>query len=173
MITLIDVYQGRADVARYLYVLMAERLEEGDTNISHVKMPTMDEHEDFIRRHVYRAWYVIAHPVTWEMLGAVSISPDNELGIVISPKHRHNGHARAALVEIMAAHPPLPGLPSQRNPHYTANIRPGNSASIALFQSLGFNLLQQTYIKQGDGNACTVQETGEGSQTENRAAAGP
>jgi Acetyltransferases, including N-acetylases of ribosomal proteins len=173
MITLIDVYQGRADVERYLYVLMAERLEEGDANISHVKMPTMDEHEDFIRRHVYRAWYVIAHPVTGEMLGAASITPNNELGIVISPKHRHSGHAREALIALMAAHPPLPGLPSQRSAHYVANIRPGNAASIALFQSLGFNLLQHTYIKQGEGNARTVEETAEGIQTENRAAAGP
>lgn len=148
MISLIDIYAafGAKDerVEDFLYSLMAERLQEGDTNISHVKMPTLDEHRSFIQSHVYRGWYV-AENEDGHLVGAVSITNGNELGIVVSKRFRHRGYAKAALLAIMAKHPPLPGIPSQRSPHYLANIRHGNQASINLFESLGAKLLQHTY----------------------------
>lgn len=144
MTRLIDVYEGRKDVERFLYVLMAERLEEGDTNISHVKMPTMEEHHEFILKRAYRAWYVVATGAG-DFAGSVTLSYKNELGIVIRRYYRKRGLATEALKEIMRCHPPLAAIPAERQDRYVANIRAGNQASIALFEKLGAQLLQQTY----------------------------
>lgn len=141
---LIDVYAGRVDTERFLYLLMAERLEEADTNISHVKMPTMEEHHDFIKRKSYRAWYVVGTGAG-DFAGSVTLSYKNELGIVIRSYYRKRGLATLALKEIMARHPALAGIPAERAAHYVANIRHGNQASIALFERLGATLLQHTY----------------------------
>lgn len=144
MIQLLDVYQGRVDVERFLYVLMAERLEEGDTNISHVKMPSMEEHHEFIEKKHYRAWYAVATGAG-DFTGAVSLSKNNELGIVIRPHYRKRGFATMALKEIMSRHPALPAVPAERPGRFVANIRSGNQPSIALFERLGASLLQHTY----------------------------
>ena len=141
---LIDVYSRRQDVERFLYVLMAERLEEGDTNISHVKMPSTEEHHEFIEKKHYRAWYVVATGAG-DFAGSVTMSKNNELGIVIRPSYRKRGLATAALKEIMDRHPALPAVPAERPGRFVANIRAGNQASIALFEHLGANLLQHTY----------------------------
>lgn len=144
MIALLDAYQGTKETDRFLFVLLAERLEEGGANISHIEMPTWEEHLAFIKAHVYRAWYVVT-TVDGEMIGAASITPHNELGIVIRKQFRGAGYAREAVLALIARHEPLPGMPSQRSPHYLANIRVGNNASIALFESIGFKPLQLTY----------------------------
>ncbi len=153
MISLLDIYKNEGtDIEHFLYLLVSERLQEGDANISHVKMPTWEEHIDFIKRRTYRAWYVIVNEND-NAVGAVSITPNNEIGIVIRQGFRRQHYAEQALMLLMATHPPLEAIPSQRSGHYLANIRPGNAASIALFKSLGFTLLQHTYALKGAENA--------------------
>lgn len=142
---LIDVYAGRKDVVDFLYHLMEVRLAEGDTNISHVSIPTRAEHERFVAKKVYVAWYVVATNIG-EMAGAVSITTKNELGVVLLPRFRRKGMAKEALIELMARHQPLHAVPSERPGRWVANIRAGNKASIALFESLGAQLFQHTYI---------------------------
>ncbi len=145
MIKLIDVYAThRPEIERFLYVLLAERLEEPETNISHTTMPTIEEHQAFIASRAYRAWYVIATPAG-ELIGAVNLTRQNEVGIVVQRAHRGRGYAKAALRWIMATHPPLPPIPSKRSHTYIANVRHDNRASIALFESLGARILQHTY----------------------------
>lgn len=144
MIRLVNVYALDPTVETFLFDLMAERLDEGDKNISHVKMPTLGEHRMFIASQRYWAWYAIQRQ-DGRLVGSVNMTTNNELGIVIGKSHRRQGYAREALIEIMRRHPPLPAIPSVRAGTYLANIRDGNHASIALFESLGAKILQHTY----------------------------
>ena len=114
-----------------LYQLLGER--ESFQSISHKMMPTMSEHIAFVQGHPYEHWYmVVADHV---VVGATYLTPHNEIGIGIFKAHQGKGHAKWALEELMRTH---------AGPFY-ANINPNNHASIALFSSLGFNLLQETY----------------------------
>ena len=144
MIRLIDVHNGDPAVEIFLYDLLAERLTEPATNISHQAMPTLAQHREFITGRPYFAWYAIQNEDN-ALVGAVHLTLQNALGIVVAKAHRRKGYARAGLQEFMRRTPPLIGLPSQRPDHYVANIRDGNQASIALFESLGATILQHTY----------------------------
>lgn len=145
MIELVDLYkQDAADFGynvQFLYDLMAERLLEGDANITHVQMPTWKEHIYFIASHTYQSWYIIRSGAN--LVGSVTLRQDGELGIVIRKPYRRHGYAREALIEVMRRHQPEP--PHAELRPFIANIRAGNEASIALFESLGAILYQRTY----------------------------
>lgn len=122
--------------ADFLYRLLSER----EHPISHKAMPPMKEHLFFVEHHPYRYWYIIG-----DNYGSVYLGWDNSIGIVIAREHQHKGYARQALKEVIKRHEPLVALPSVRRGSFIANIAPGNHVSKRLFQSLGFNLIQEVY----------------------------
>ena len=117
-----------------LYSLLAERTKE--ESISHSAMPSLDDHRRFVRSNPYQSWYLIQ--VKEDYVGCCYITRAREIGISVFKAHRRNGYARLALQMLMEL---WPGK-------FYANINPGNSKSHDLFESLGFNLLQMTYVKQ-------------------------
>ena len=117
-----------------LYALLQER--EAGESISHKAMPSLDEHRKFVRSNPYQSWYLIK--VGDDYVGSCYISKAREIGIGIFLAHRRHGYARHALQMLMAL---WPG-------RFYANINPGNEKSHGLFKSLGFNLLQMTYVKE-------------------------
>ena len=137
---LLDVYAYRHLADNFLYRLMGERRAE--TNISHVALPTYPEHVEFIESRPYRAWYLITGNTVF---GYVAVSKRNEIGVVIMAGHRREGHARWALTEVLARMTPKKAKPGKRRGGWLANINPDNEASIALFTSLGFVHIQNTY----------------------------
>lgn len=147
MMNLINVYEDREDqaVEFFLFRVLRDRLSEPIANISHTAMPTWEEHKEFIKKKVYHAWYAIQN-TSEDLIGTVFITKTNELGIFIRKPFRGKGYASWALNTVMKMHPPLPGQPSQVNPRFVANIRDGNAASIALFESLGAKILSHTYL---------------------------
>jgi len=69
-----------SDQEMILYKLLAER----KFNISHNKMPSIDEHKEFVRNHPYRAWWLIHDSInSSNVLGSVYVSFDNSLGLNI------------------------------------------------------------------------------------------
>ena len=120
--------------ADMLYRLLAERTPE--ESISHKDMPTLDDHRKFVRSHPYQCWYLIK--VEKDYVGCCYITRAREIGISIFKTHRRKGYATQALGMLIEL---WPG-------RFYANINPGNEKSQRLFQNLGFNLLQMTYIKQ-------------------------
>jgi N-acetylneuraminate synthase len=69
-----------SDQEMTLYKLLAER----KFNISHNKMPSIDEHKEFVRSHPYRAWWLIHDSInSSNVLGSVYVSFDNSLGLNI------------------------------------------------------------------------------------------
>jgi len=114
-----------------LYMLLDERTAE--QSISHKEMPTYDQHLVFVASEPYKAWYLIS--TDEGCAGSVYLTRQNEIGIAVFETHRGNGYAREAIEELMKLH----------DGPFLANINPRNGASIGLFRSLYFNLIQETY----------------------------
>ena len=64
---------------RFLFNLLKER--DPNTNISHKKMPTFTEHEQFVKSKPYSYWYIIK--LSRKKIGTIYLSKNNEIGIFI------------------------------------------------------------------------------------------
>jgi len=109
-------------------------------------MPSLQAHQAFVATHPYRVWYLIHNPKAGpQPVGACYLTHDNRVGIGISVQHRRKGYAIEALRSLVAMHPPLPAMPSQRAGRYLADINPSNEGSIELFEKLGMKHIANTY----------------------------
>ena len=120
---------------RFLYQILKER--EINTNISHKKMPTYNEHIDFVQSKPYSKWYIIYFGR--KKVGSVYISKQNEIGIFIKRKFLKKGIGTRVLKIILEKNP---------KKRFLANINPKNKKSIEFFKKNGFKLLQKTYELQ-------------------------
>jgi RimJ/RimL family protein N-acetyltransferase len=132
---IIDLKQVIKTDYRFLYQILKER--EINTNISHKKMPTYNEHIDFVQSKPYSKWYIIYFGR--RKVGSVYISKQNEIGIFIKKKFLKNGIGTKVLKIILEKNP---------KKRFLANINPKNKKSIKFFKKNGFKLLQKTYELQ-------------------------
>lgn len=130
---LVDVQDSPA-APKLLYQLMEERTPE--INISHRALPDWDSHLAFIASPPYDAWYLVEQD--GDAVGAIYLSKTSEIGVFILAAHRGRGFGKQAIGLLMQAHP---------RDRFLANINPVNSRSIELFESLGFQHIQNTYEK--------------------------
>ena len=86
----------------------------------------------------YRAWYLIE--AKGEIVGAVYLSKADEIGVFLFRKHQGHSLGPKAVGAIMKRHP---------RRRFLANINPRNQGSIAMFESMGFRHLQNTYEFNG------------------------
>lgn len=131
-------------MVEWLYELLREREDEHQNNIS-FKLPEFDEHIRFVQSNPYRYWYLIEAPAPMGLVGYISATRRNEIGIVLKRTARRRGYGGAALQQFIDTHKPLPAIPSERSGRWLANINPANEASKALFRSLGFSHIQETF----------------------------
>ena len=124
------------DDAEFLYALLKERPKYA--NISHRRMPTMDEHRSFIASAPYTAWYVVEDDEGFDC-GSVYLSKLDEIGVSIFSTERGKGYGRQAVCELMRQHP------RQR---FLANIAPTNTDSLNFFAKFGFKVIQTTMEKR-------------------------
>ena len=132
---IIDLKQVIKTDYRFLYQILKER--EINTNISHKKMPTYNEHIDFVQSKPYSKWYIIYFGR--RKVGSVYISKQNEIGIFIKRKFLKKGIGTKVLKIILEKNP---------KKRFLANINPKNKKSIKFFKKNGFKLLQKTYELQ-------------------------
>lgn len=132
---LINIYslgEDHGKVAVFLYEML--RTRDPAVNISHRKMPTFNQHLQFIRSAPYAAWYIISDNESW--VGNCYLTRQNEIGIHLVPDAQRNGIGKLVVREMMARH---------GNHRYLANISPNNPGSIDFFKGLGFKLIQYTF----------------------------
>lgn len=128
-----------------LYELLRERTTEdaAHVNISHHKMPSVEEHETFVLENPYRLWLAVM--VDGKFAGSLTVTFRNEVGIILHRGYRGKGIGRRAMEMLLQRHRPLPAIPAYRTARYVANINPANAASIALFTGLGAKHISNTY----------------------------
>lgn len=134
--------EPRPEVVFFLYRLLSERPAEA--NISHAKMPSMDEHVKFVRSMPYRYWGIVSN-LPGRDVGAVYVTEENEVGVAIAREYQRQGYAEAALRDLLRAVDPLPALAGKRRGAFIANVAPANQRSHALFQKLGGRPIEITY----------------------------
>ena len=117
---------------KFLYELLKER--EPSTNISHKKMPTFNQHVNFVLSKPYSKWYIILQGI--DGVGSIYLSKQNEIGIFLKKGSHHTGIGTAALKLIMNKNP---------KKQYLSNINPKNNKSIEFFKKNNFKILQYTY----------------------------
>jgi len=120
----------------FLWEMLKERPKEA--NISHVKMPRMSSHEQFVKHWdvFYIDWNIIMDDQ--EKLGQVYITARNEIGVQIKPERQSKGYAKWAIREVMRRH-------MTDATEFYANVAPLNFKSQRLFTSMGFKHIQNTY----------------------------
>ena len=140
---LVSVYRERQAIM-ILYDLLKERTAE--QSISHTKMPTCEEHAEFVRKQPYLAWYLIqVPPLTYEAavfdkerpkyVGSVYLTKQREVGIFIFKAYHGQGYAKRALQYIRKK---WPG-------RMLAHVNPQNEPSKKLFEAMGSKVIQLTY----------------------------
>lgn len=137
MIKLVDVYTEIAEsrlATKFLYELLKER--DPIANISHREMPPFEYHARFVDSHPYKHWFIIFANDT--PIGATYLTKNNEIGIAILKSHQGKGYGKHAVRMLMEQH---------SEEQFLANIAPGNSRSIAMFNQLGFEMIQLTFAK--------------------------
>lgn len=128
---LIDLY-GAAEAEDVLWQLLGERTPE--VNISHKKMPSLDEHHAFIASKPHPHWYLIDTGAS-DYVGAIYLTQQREIGIGILRRFWGFGYGKMATQMLMDRHPGK----------FLANINPSNYKSSAMFRDLGFSHIQNTY----------------------------
>lgn len=117
-----------------LYKLLNER--EPYQNISHVKMPTFEEHVKFNDSKPYGEDYIIYLVDKIEIpVGRVYITKHNEIGMMLLKEYQGKGIGSKVIKKFK-----IKGL--------LANISPNNKGSQKFFKRHGFKLIQYTYIHE-------------------------
>ena len=121
----------------FLYKLLSERKQI--TFISHKKMPSYDEHIQFIKSKPYTKWYIILQ--SNKKVGSIYLSKNDEVGLFISKKFQGKNIGFHALTELLKKNP---------RKRFLANVNPKNKKSMAFFKNNGFKLIQYTFEKTNE-----------------------
>lgn len=134
MISLINVYyeENRFSI---LYSLLDERTP--DQSISHKGMPDFNNHVEFVESIPYRTWCFIHSSDEDDYVGTVYLTKQKEIGVFIFNKYQRKGYGKEAVRSLMEVN----------DGPFLANVNPKNSTSAKMFESLGFNHIQNTYAK--------------------------
>ena len=117
---------------QFLYDLLLQRRKI--VNISHKKMPTYEEHVNFVSSKPYSKWYIIE--IDGKRSGSIYLTKQNEIGIFLKEGLQKRGIGSKALIALMEKNSGL---------RYLANINPKNLSSMNFFKKAGFTLIQYTY----------------------------
>lgn len=133
-----------------LWKILTERSdpEDANTNISHTMLPRREDHDEFVENHPFRSWWLIEREGEW--IGQIRLSWRNEIGVGLLRKYRGRGLGEQAVQELLSHTKPSPEIKSHTRPNFIANINPANERSKAMFQKLGFKLIQETYILESE-----------------------
>lgn len=116
----------------FLYELLSER--DPNVSISHRKMPTYEEHVQFVKSNPYSKWYIIYDDD--KKNGSIYLTKQNEIGIFIKKNMQGHGIGKKAMKLLMEKNP---------RERYLANVNPKNTKSISFFKKNNFQLIQYTY----------------------------
>ncbi len=122
-----------------LYELLKKR--KNNSNISHVKLPSLNEHIRFVNSRPYRTWFLIEKNEVLE--GSVYINNVNVISIHLL---RNNITLyEEILLFLIKNFKPLPAIPSKRNANFTVNLSPKNKLYAKLIVGKGAKKIQETY----------------------------
>ena len=118
--------------ALFLYELLKNK--DPNANISHKKMPSYDEHVEFVMSKPYTNWYVIEYDK--KNVGSIYLSKQDEIGISINNDYEYDQIVKSALELLMKL--------NQRK-RYLANTSSKDVRSQEFLLKNGFTSLEYVY----------------------------
>lgn len=109
--------------------------------ISHQAQPSFDEHEQFVRSHPYRAWYIVRQ--TSAAIGSFYITENNFIGLNIS--HQGIDLVKSILDYVEATYMPRAAVKSVRAGHFSINVAASNIELQRTLEALNKIALEHTY----------------------------
>ena len=116
----------------FLYELLKNK--DPNSNISHKKMPSYDEHVKFVMSEPYTIWYIIEYDK--KNVGAIYLSKRDEIGISINNDSEYDQIAKIALRLLMELNP---------RKRYLVNVSPKDVRSQEFLLKNGFTGLEYVY----------------------------
>ena len=116
----------------FLYELLKNK--DPNSNISHKKMPSYDEHVKFVMSEPYTIWYIIE--CDKKNAGVIYLSKQDEIGISINNHYEYEKIAEPALKLLMKLNP---------RKRYLANVSPKDVKSQEFLLKNGFTGLEYIY----------------------------
>ena len=116
----------------FLHELLKNK--DPNSNISHKKMPSYDEHVEFVMSKPYTNWYIIEYEK--KNVGAIYLSKQDEIGISVSNDYEYDQIVKPALKLLMKL--------NQRK-RYLANTSPKDVRSQEFLLKNGFTGLEYVY----------------------------
>ena len=118
--------------ALFLYELL--KTKDPIANISHKKMPSYDEHVNFILSNPYAIWYIIEYE--GKKIGSVYLSKHDEIGISLVDNSLYDKIGKSIIKLLIKNNP---------RKHYLAKVSPRNKKLQNFFVNNGFTELEYTY----------------------------
>ena len=122
---------------RTLYELLKVR----KFSISHQKLPSFEEHEEFVKNHPYRRWWLVLE--NSKLIGSVYLTDDNAIGINLIEDDQRIYFG--ILEKIIHENKPLPPIPSVRPKFFYVNVAPENLILKETLAKLGAKHTQCSY----------------------------
>jgi len=128
----IKLKQVTKNDALFLYDLLKNK--DPNANISHKKMPSYDEHVEFVMSKPYTNWYIIE--CDKKNVGTIYLSKQDEIGISINNDYEYDQIVKPALKLLMKL--------NQRK-RYLANTSPKDVSAQEFLLKNGFTGLEYVY----------------------------
>ena len=127
----------KSSSVRALYELLKVR----KFSISHQKLPSFEEHEEFVKNHPYRRWWLVLE--NSKLIGSVYLTDDNAIGINLIEEDQRIYFG--ILEKIIHENKPLPPIPSVRPKFFYVNVAPENFILKNALAKLGAKHTQCSY----------------------------
>ena len=137
MIELIEVNINNNAHIQTLYTLLKNKR----FNISNERIPSFNDHLEFVQNCKYRKWYLASK--SSKVFGSVYLTYDNIIGINVLSNDTHEYIDIIKL--IINNHNPLSPIASIRSKYFLVNVKPTNLSLIKALRTLGMEHIQNTY----------------------------
>ena len=117
-------------------------------NISHHKLPSLEDHRVFVLNHPYRNWSFVCCDKT--TIGSIYTGFDNSVGISLFPEFL--SHRRSVIKKFLEDFVPLPGRPSMVRDEFIFNVAVDDLKYQEDLSKCGAIKIQHTYSINKDDN---------------------
>jgi hypothetical protein len=123
-------------------LILYELLNEREFKISHRQSVSFENHQSFVRKNPYRAWFLVKS--SKNIIGSFYVSSENTVGINVQ-NYNDKKLISSVLMYLKDNYKPLKAIPSVRSSDFGINVPPTNRLLVDTLDSLGAELVQLTY----------------------------
>ena len=116
-------------------------LERREHSISHEQMPSLEKHQQFVKKHPYRKWWMVKIGEEWN--GTIYLTQENSVGINLQT---HDSNLLCKIIQqVRSENEPLPAIPSVRPGFFYVNAAPQNTLLQNALHDLGAKHTQNSF----------------------------